>query len=681
MAVEEVKIKVTADTTDAQDGLKDTQKNLDGVKKGADKAADAGKKAGGAFSTIGSTLKSLGIITVVVKAFEFLQETLMKNEKVAKFFAVGLEFVSRVFSDLVNFLVDNIPAVIDFFKDIFENPVENLKKFGEAIKNNLIERVESFIDTLGFLGTALKELFSGNFAAAAEAAKNAGKEVVDVLTGVDGAFDKTVEAVGNAVDAVVDYTKKTYAAAEAGVELKNAAALAASEAELAAAKFKRQAEEQRQIRDNESKSLDERIEANRRLGEVLDQQLKKEESAAQLAVAAAQYELQKNKSIENQIALNQALAALEAKREEITGQRSEQLVNEISLQKEKLELSKLVAAADNKIAIDQRKASAELIKDDLEKLRVKRQIAIDEAALEIARLEENVKNTNAGTTARVQAEIELRDKKAAIASEIIAIEDNLSVATLDRQLRTLEQQAANTQLDFGFRQQAIDQELEQLQIALDNKLISQEAYNEKYRSLSAQRIAIDQEEFQFNQDLQQKKQELAFAGLSLLESIVGQNEKLTNLIFAIQKGFEIAKIISSTASAIGQVSAGVAAVPAVLPPGVPNPAAIAAAVLGAKKIIGLKIGAAAQIAAIGATTVAKFKNGGAANLPSGSAGPVAAANVSAPVTPPTPVAATATIDQASINRMGAANRAYVVESDISGAQQRQARINRAARLA
>lgn len=208
MAVEEVKIKVTADTSDAQDNLKKTEQGLEGVSKSTKKAGEDAKKAGGAFGSIGSALKSLGIITVIVKGFEFFQEILMKNEKVAKFFAVGLEFLQRVFSDLVGFLVDSIPGVIDFFKDVFENPTKYVTQLGDAIKKNLIERVESFIDTLGFLGTAIKELFSGNFSAAAEAAKNAGKEIVDVVTGVDDAFDKSVEFVGKASEAIVEYTKK-----------------------------------------------------------------------------------------------------------------------------------------------------------------------------------------------------------------------------------------------------------------------------------------------------------------------------------------------------------------------------------------------------------------------------------------------------------------------------------------
>jgi hypothetical protein len=647
--------------------LKKTEDGLDGVSKSSQKAGNEAKKAGGAFGSIGSALKSLGIISVVVKAFEFFQDILMKNEKVAKFFAVAVEFIERVFSDLVSFLVDNIPQVIDFFKDVFENPTKYIKQLGDAIKKNLIERVESFIDTIGFLGTAIKELFSGNFSAAADAAKSAGKEVFDVLTGVNNVVDKTVEVVGNAADAVVDYTKKTLDAAKAGVELKNAAALAASQAELAAAKFKRQAEEQRQIRDDENRSLDERIEANKNLSKILDQQLKQEESAAQLAVAAAQYELGKNKSIENQIALNQALAALEAKREEITGQRSEQLVNEVALQKEKLELAKAVAAADIKITLDQRKATADLIKDDLEKLRVKRQIAIDEAALEIARLEENVKNTNAGTAARVQAEIELKDKKRAIASEIIAIEDTIATTALNRQLTALEQQATNQQLTFDLRKAALEQEQLLLDDALAKRLISEKDYTEKTKKLSQDRIATEIAE-------KEAKAAVTNAYIDIVSGAAG----LAKSLFEKSKGVQIAGLVVEQAAAVGKIIANL---------GVANLKAAATSPLTAGQpwiaintiTAGLNIAKAIQGTVKGIQQI-RSANASGATAPSAGGG-LTVANAAAPVATVQPTAQVATLDQASINRMGQANRAYVVESDITGSQERQARINRAARLA
>jgi hypothetical protein len=563
---------------------------------------------------------------------------------------------------LVSFLVDNIPGVIDFFKDVFENPTKYIKQLGDAIKKNLIERVESFIDTIGFLGTAIKELFSGNFSAAADAAKSAGKEVFDVLTGVNNVVDKTVEVVGNAADAVVDYTKKTLAAAEAGVELKNAAALAASQAELAAAKAKRNAEIQRQIRDDENRSLDERIEANKKLSTILDEQLKAEESAAQLAVAAAEYELGKNKSIENQVALNQALAALEGKREEITGLRSEQLVNEVALQKEKLELSKAVAAADVKIALDQRKASADLIKDDLEKLRVKRQIAIDESALEIARLEENVKNTNAGTAARVQAEIELKDKKAAIASEIIAIEDTIATTALNRQLAALEKQAVDQQASFDLRKAALDNEQLLLDDAFAKKLISEKDYNEKTKKLSDDRIAVDQAEKDAKVALQNQYLDIVAAASGLARSLFERN-----------KGVQIAGLVIEQAAAVGKI--------------VVNSIANAskAGFFTPKGILELVTGAAGVVKAVLATTKGiqqiKSANSSGGNV-STSTAPISVANGSAPVTAAAPVAQVTSLDQQTINKMGSAtNRAYVVESDITGSQERQARINRAARLA
>ena len=484
---EAINIKVTVDSKDAQQGVDKLQEGVKQTGDAAKKAEAGAKKAAGAFSTIGNALKSLGIIGLVVRGFEFLQEVLMKNQKVADAFAVAGEFISRVLSDLVEFVVNNFGKVVDLFTKVFNDPMKYVKELGEAIKNNLIERVKSLIEAYGFLGEIIKNVFTGDFDAAAEAAKNFGKEVVDVFTGVDDAFDKGVEVVKNATTAIVEYGKETLEAAKKGVALRNSARLAASEAEVAAAKFKRQAEEQRQIRDNEFASLQDRIAANQRLGKILEQQLKQEERAAELAVAAARYEFNKTKSLDDQIALNQAIAQLEGKREEITGQRSEQLVNEIALTKELQELNKTRIAAENKLDIDARKAAADRIKDEKEKLEVKRQIAVDEAAIELKRLEDNVNAATEGTTARVAAEIEYKEKKAAIANEIIAIDENINKLAIDRAMAAAERQIAeaeklkeNTEREFDLKRSAYDQEEALLKQSLDNNLISQQEYNDKH---------------------------------------------------------------------------------------------------------------------------------------------------------------------------------------------------------
>ena len=655
---EEIRIKINIDTGDGKKASDSIKNGLKDIQDGARKAESSAKKAGGAFASIGNALKSLGIISLVVKGFEFLQEILMKNQKVADAFAVAGEFISRVLSDLVEFVVNNFGKVVDLFTKVFNDPLLYVEKLGEAIKNNLIERVKSLIDAYGFLGEIIKNVFTGEFDAAAEAAKNFGKEVVDVFTGVDDAFDKGVEVVKNATAAIVEYGKETLEAAKKGVALRNSARLAASEAEVAAAKFKRQAEEQRQIRDNEFASLEDRIAANQRLGKILEQQLKQEERAAELAVAAARYEFNKTKSLDDQIALNQALAALEGKREEITGQRSEQLVNEIALTKELQELNKTRIAAENKLDIDARKAAADRIKDEKEKLEVKRQIAVDEAAIELKRLEDNVNAATEGTTARVAAEIEYKEKKAAIANEIISIDENIEKVTIDRAMAAAERQIADAEKlqedifrQFDIKRDAYDQEQALLQESLDKNLISQQEFNDKYKALSDARIRIDEEEKQARINAAMAAADV----LGKLASIIGEQT-------AAGKALGIAQATINTYTGATQaLNSKVFA---------PEPFATAIRVAQAAVIVASGIKSIREIAKV---KVQGQAGSGGVSLPSLSA--------AAPITPQAALPTVTQLDNQTINRMGSAtNRAYVLESDINNNQERLIRITRAARL-
>jgi len=183
-------------------------------------------------------------------------------------------------------------------------------------------------------------------------------------------------------------------------------------------------------------------------------------------------------------------------------------------------------------------------------------------------------------------------------------------------------------------------------------------------------------ELKADEELQEAKYQIAQAGLGLLASLAGDNEKLANIIFAISKALEIGRIISTTAGAIAQVNANTAAIPAILPPSIPNPAFAAAAAIGAKKIATLKIGAAASIATIAAASIAKFKSGSASSVQGGSE-----ATAQAPIIPQLPAAQTTNISSQSINDMGnQAVRAYVIETDVTGNQQRMAAIRQRARF-
>jgi hypothetical protein len=163
----------------------------------------------------------------------------------------------------------------------------------------------------------------------------------------------------------------------------------------------------------------------------------------------------------------------------------------------------------------------------------------------------------------------------------------------------------------------------------------------------------------------------------LLESLAGENEKIANLIFAVQKGLEIARIITDTARGIVAAKAGLAAVPPII--GVlPNPAFVVAAAAAAKQIIGLKIAAGASIASIAAASISKFKGGGGGGAIAGGGG----ISTAAPVAPSLAPQVEATqVNTAAVNQMGnRAARAYVLNSDIQNEQQRNAYIDRNASI-
>ena len=186
------------------------------------------------------------------------------------------------------------------------------------------------------------------------------------------------------------------------------------------------------------------------------------------------------------------------------------------------------------------------------------------------------------------------------------------------------------------------------------------------------------EELKADQELQEAKYQIAQAGLGLLASLAGDNEKLANIIFAISKALEIGRIISTTAGAISEVTANTLAIPAILPPSFPNPAFPAAVAIGAKKIATLKIGAAASIATIAAASISKFKSGGGGggDIQGGSA-----ATAQAPIIPQLPTAQMTQLNAQSINDLGnQAVRAYVIETDVTGNQQRMAAIKQRARF-
>lgn len=371
-------------------------KNIEGSSKSAVKGIKA----------IGTSIKALGI-GLLIAAFAKLKEVFEENQKVADFFNVTFEALSLAFNDFFNFLDRNIGTVVGYFKAIFSDPVQAIKDFGNAIVDNVIERVKSSLEVLGLLGSAIKKVFSGDFTGALEDAKSAGKELVDVVTGVDDSFNKISDAVTDVVDATSKYVGETIKAAKATVELNKQAEIAAVLQQGLVESFDRQAEKLRQVRDEERNTIDERIKANNDLKAVLDEQEAAMLRQVDTIIAAAQAQYNKNANQENYIALLEATQEREAVLAQIEGFRSEQLSNDLALNRESLELTQSQTDASAERAISEQQFLAEQIQGEYLRLEALKSAAEQEAIIEEERLTNKRNQYKAGTQAFVDANNEL----------------------------------------------------------------------------------------------------------------------------------------------------------------------------------------------------------------------------------------------------------------------------------
>ena len=193
---------------DLEQGIKGLNEELADTSKGLDDLDDGAKKAGKGIKGIGVALKAAGV-GLVIAAFAKLKEIFEQNQSVADTFATAFEVVSLAFNDFANFVINNFDRFTGFFTAIFDDPIGSIQNLGTIIKNNIIERFNSLLDTLGFAGDAVAKFFKGDFAGAAESAKSAAGEFVDVLTGVDGTVEKVGEGISKAAKATKDYVTQT----------------------------------------------------------------------------------------------------------------------------------------------------------------------------------------------------------------------------------------------------------------------------------------------------------------------------------------------------------------------------------------------------------------------------------------------------------------------------------------
>tara|TARA_R100000995_G_scaffold35163_1_gene15992 strand:+ start:310 stop:2136 length:1827 start_codon:yes stop_codon:yes gene_type:complete len=443
----EVIINLEAKTDEAIKGIQETKKEIKNLNKEVTKGnkntvsglkdveASSSATAGGV-KKIGGAFKALGI-GLIIAAFAKFTEVLNENQKVTDFFNTTFEVLSLAFNDFFNFIFDNVGGVVDSFKSIFDDPVQSIFDFGKAIRDNIVERFTSMLEAVGFVGEALVKVFKGDFAGAAESAKNAGKELFDVVTGVDDSFDKTVETVGKVAEATKNYVTETIKAGQANVELNKQAEIARVKNQGLIEGFDLQAEKLRQVRDEERNTVEERIKANDELKAVLEEQEKLMLANADAILKAAEEQFKKNDNDANAIALQEAKNERAAVEAQIAGFMSEQKSNDLALDRELIELTNSKLESEANLGIERKRINASKIEDDLKRLEREKEIDLEEATIQRNRLQRIVDEANEGTQAKVDAqialdefEVEMSQKKLDRDKEILDAEKEISDAKI-----------------------------------------------------------------------------------------------------------------------------------------------------------------------------------------------------------------------------------------------------------
>jgi len=312
--------------------------NIGKIAKDTDKATKSLGGFKGAIKGIGTALKATGIALLAGIMAKFFH-VLSKNQPIVDFFNTSMNGLNIVMTDLINvfsgffnFIGSSAGTVTGYFKELFEDPIGKIKDFGNAIWENLVERFNSVVETMGHVAKVFEHLFEGEWAKAWESAKDAGKELVDVVTGMDDSFDKVVDTVTKVTTAIGDYATGTWKAAKATTELDKAVARAGVTLDAINKKFAANALEQQKIIDNELLSFDDRHEALEKLKKLTEENNKANIAAAELRVKQAQDAFDLNGNEANRIALmKEENALMDAK--------AQKLATEDELFDQKIELN------------------------------------------------------------------------------------------------------------------------------------------------------------------------------------------------------------------------------------------------------------------------------------------------------------------------------------------------------
>tara|TARA_R100001440_G_scaffold37684_1_gene57141 strand:- start:191 stop:1993 length:1803 start_codon:yes stop_codon:yes gene_type:complete len=425
----EVKIELKVESGKAQEdiqkvnqGLDQTDKNL----KQTNKTAKKGKKgflslAGGA-RALGAALKAAGI-GLVISAIAGLTSAMSSNQKVMDTFSLATGTVTQFFTDLVTAVTDAFTATDDFTSqfDALGRITSAWVDSTGAVLSNIFQFIRG-----GVLGAQLaweKSFFGGKDAdkikelesglenvklKIVENIKTFNESQKTIITSIPEAIGEIVNITTTAADAISKVSiKSAFETTKNLQQLTKAAEIARVQNQGLIEEFDRLAEQQRQIRDDDRKGINERIEANEKLLKHLEDQKEKMLENANAMLAQAQAQFDANASDENNIKLLEAKNELKAVEAQIEGFLSEQKSNSVALEKEKNELELTAAESRAEIQKAERDFNAEMELNEVTRIQTMLNNLEIEKKVEEERLRMKVNSFQAGTQAQQDAQQEL----------------------------------------------------------------------------------------------------------------------------------------------------------------------------------------------------------------------------------------------------------------------------------
>ncbi len=444
--VEDLTGQITALKDAQQEQVEGLQNQIKNLEKQNSKTTKAVKGLAKGFKGVGLAMKAAGI-GLVLALFQKLSEAMMRNQAVADTVETVFTAVGMVFKEITDRLIsvynsvseatggfDALQKVLGGALSIAINLIVlNIQGIVLGVQKAQLAWEKSFLggkdpEKIAQLQADI-EATSDKISETTERIKDGGKQIADNFVEAVGEVGTLAQAVAEeTANAIQTIDLETIASnAKKVVDNKNNYALLEAQSQRLIEQYDLEAEQQRQIRDDVSLSVQERIDANNKLAEVLKEQSEEEKNAIQDRMTALQEQIdlegESHELTAEMYNLQTEMLAIDAK---VAGFKSEQLTNEVALKQELLDLDNTRAEATNEMAIAEANFFAEGEKSEYQRLLFKQQALEMEKQIELERLQMILANTNEGTQARVDAEMAIAKAKQDFGNQEIEMERSIT---------------------------------------------------------------------------------------------------------------------------------------------------------------------------------------------------------------------------------------------------------------